>query len=523
MKTVYKHGNELNEKILKGVNTLADYVAATYGPRGRNVILSQKDKRPLITKDGVTVASFVELEDPFENVGAQVIKQAAQVTNSNAGDGTTTSTVLARAILTHAQRHLAAGASPIEMRRGIYKAVAKISENITEMATPISSFEEIANIATISANGDTMIGKIIAKAIDSVGKDGAISIEEGRSIDTTLEVVEGFQFDSGYISTEFITDERRGALVYNDALFLVTDYAIDNLDDLLPILEQVSRESRPLVIVAEEVKGQALAALIMNTMRGSMRVAAIKAPRFGEERRNILDDLSLSTGATFVTRSAGLRLADVKLQHLGEAKKIDSLRNWTTVVGGKGDFAEVDKRIETLKVQLKQTDDLMECERIQERITKLASGVAIIRVGGTTAIDMNERKHRIEDALEAVKSAQTEGVVPGGGVALLRAASNITIEAENEDQELGAEIVRAASVEPVRQMAVNAGRSADLVVDQVLTAQGSTGYNFVNDTMVDMYSEGIIDPAKVTRTALQNAASAAATLMTSGHAIVEAS
>ena len=521
MKTVYKHGNELNEKILQGVNTLADYVAATYGPRGRNVILSQKEKRPLITKDGVTVATFVELEDPFENVGAQVIKQAAQVTNSNAGDGTTTSTVLARAILTHAQRHLAAGASPIEMRRGIYKAVTELSKKITDMATPISSFEEIANIATISANGDSMIGKIIAKAIDSVGKDGAISIEEGRSIDTTLEVVEGFQFDSGYISTEFITDERRGALVYNDALFLITDYAIDNLDDLLPILEQVARENRPLVIVAEEVKNQALAALIMNTMRGSMRVAAIKAPRYGEDRKNILDDLSLSTGATFITRGTGLRLRDVKLSHLGEAKKIDSLRNWTTIVGGKGDFEEVDKRIDTLKTQLQQTDDLMECERLQERITKLASGVAIIRVGGTTAIDMNERKHRIEDALEAVKSAQTEGVVPGGGVALIRASEGLEVEVENADQRLGVEIILAAASEPVRQMARNADRSADLVVNQVQSADGSVGYDFTNDTLVDMYSEGIIDPAKVTRTALQNAASAAATLMTSGHAIVE--
>ena len=441
--------------------------------------------------------------------------------HGNEIDGTTTSTVLARAILTHAQRHLAAGASPIEMRRGIYKAVTELSKKITDMATPISSFEEIANIATISANGDSMIGKIIAKAIDSVGKDGAISIEEGRSIDTTLEVVEGFQFDSGYISTEFITDERRGALVYNDALFLITDYAIDNLDDLLPILEQVARENRPLVIVAEEVKNQALAALIMNTMRGSMRVAAIKAPRYGEERKNILDDLSLSTGATFITRGTGLRLRDVKLSHLGEAKKIDSLRNWTTIVGGKGDFEEVDKRIDTLKTQLQQTDDLMECERLQERITKLASGVAIIRVGGTTAIDMNERKHRIEDALEAVKSAQTEGVVPGGGVALIRASEGLEVEVENADQRLGVEIILAAASEPVRQMARNADRSADLVVNQVQSADGSVGYDFTNDTLVDMYSEGIIDPAKVTRTALQNAASAAATLMTSGHAIVE--
>jgi len=517
----YCSDSALHEGLLRGVNILADNVASTLGPRGRNVILHKKGGRPIITKDGVTIARFVDLEDPFENAAVQVIKQASSQTNSVAGDGTTTATVLARAILEQAQRYLKVGASPVELKRGIDKAVAKIVENIEKLSRPIMSEEDIAHIATISANGDKTIGDLIATAVDRVGKDGSITVEEARSVETSLDLVEGFRFDSGYLSPQFINDEHRGTVKYEDAFILVTDEQIDAVDQILPVLEVVARENRPLVIVAENVEGQALAALIMNALRGTMKVAAIKAPRYGQERRNILKDLSVSTAATFMAKGASLKLKDTKLEHLGRCKTIDITKGITTIVDGAGDPDEVEKRIESLKVELEQTDSLHECERIQERIIRLASGVGIIRVGGLTEVEMIEKKHRIEDALEAVSSARQEGVVPGGGVALLRATEKLQVVTDNEDQDLGVKIILEAVKAPIRQMAENAGESADLILAKVLAAEDGLGWDFSTGKIVDMIEAGVIDPAKVTRTALQNAASAASTLLTTNYAIIE--
>tara|TARA_R110000824_G_scaffold129472_2_gene290713 strand:+ start:1598 stop:3169 length:1572 start_codon:yes stop_codon:yes gene_type:complete len=517
----YDSGSSLQEKILKGVDILADNVASTLGPRGRNVILHKKGSNPIITKDGVTISKFVDLEDPFENAGAQIIKQVAAKTADECGDGTTTSTVLAHAILREAQKYVVAGSSPVEIKRGMDKTVKAIVERLEALAKPISSVEDIEHIATISANGDKSIGKLVASAVEVTGKDGSITIEEARSVETSLDLVEGFRFDSGYASPQFITDERRGAVKYSEPLILVTDYDLETVDQLLPILEVVARENRPFVIVCENIEGQALAAIIMNAIRGTLKVAAVKAPRYGEERRGVLKDLALSVGATFVSRSAGAKLEDVRLTHLGTSKTIDIIKNVTTVVGGKGDVEEVDKRIEALKVELEQTDSLYECERLQDRITRLASGVAIIRVGGATEIEMIEKKYRIEDALEAVRSAQQEGIVPGGGVALVRTSKNLDLEFENEDQEIGSKIVCEAVKSPIKQMASNAGESPDLVLYEILSLHNGDGRDFTTGKVVDMYEAGIIDPAKVTKTALQNAVSAASTLITTNYAIVE--
>ena len=512
----------LSAKVMNGVNTLADNVGATMGPKGRNVILHQKGKDPIITKDGVTVSAFVHLDDEFENAAAQIIKQATAQTNSMAGDGTTTATVLARELLVAAQRYITAGASPTELKRGIDAAVTVVVRELHAMAQHIETLSDVEDIATISANNDRTIGKLIATAVDQAGKDGSITIQESRSVDTTLDVIEGFRVEAGFAAAAFVTDERRGAVHYDTPLLLITDNRIESVDQILPVLEIVARDSRPLVIVAEEIEGQALAALIMNTVRGSMQIAAVKAPFYGERRRNILQDLALSTGAEFIARDGAISLRDVKLPNLGQCRSIDITKNTTTVIGGKGDFEEIDRRIELLKTMVSETDDLRECEKIQERITKLASGVAVINVGAPTEVEMVEKKHRIEDALEAVKSAQDEGMIAGGGVALLRAAEALsTLEAENEDQQFGIEIVRTATTSPLRQMATNSGLSADLVLSKVESAEGSVGYNFRTDEIGDMLEFGIIDPVKVTRTALQNAASAAGTLITTSHAIIE--
>tara|TARA_Y100000296_G_scaffold81095_1_gene107716 strand:+ start:1259 stop:2827 length:1569 start_codon:yes stop_codon:yes gene_type:complete len=517
----YCSNAELQAKILEGVETLADNVATTLGPKGRNVILQEKGKRPIISKDGVTISRFVDFEDEFMNTGAQIIKQAAEQTNSDAGDGTTTTTILCRAILQHAQRYITAGVSPVELKRGIDKAVAAIVNNLEEYSRPISSLDDIERIATISANGDEVIGKLVATAVDQAGKDGAITIEEARSIETSLDLVEGFRMSAGYAASAFVTDERTAMTKYNSPLLLVTDEKIEMVDQILPVLELVAREGKPLVIIAEEIEGQALAALIMNTVRGTMKVAAVKAPRYGEERRCLLEDLAISTGATFVNRLNGMSTRETKLHDLGSATKIEISKGLTTIMGGKGDLDEVEKRIQTLKRQLADTDNLHECERLQDRITKLASGVAIIRVGGATEVEMIEKKHRIEDALEAVRSAQQEGIVAGGGTVLLRAASELQVQTDNEEQALGVEIVKGAIEEPIRQMALNAGSSPDLAVTRVLSADSTEGWNFSTGEFVDLFESGILDPAKVTRCALQNAASAAGTLITANYAIVQ--
>jgi len=517
----YQNGNQLQTQVLNGINRLADNVASTLGPRGRNVILHKKGANPIITKDGVTVADFISFDDPFENVGAQIIKQVASQTNALAGDGTTTSTVLARAILEHSQKYLAAGSSPVELKKGIDKAVKFVVEYIYEMSSPVNSQGDIKNIAKISANGDEAVASLITAAIDQAGRDGSITIEEAKSMETTLEVVEGFRFDSGYFAKAFVTDQRRNVCRYNNPLILITNYRIETVEDVYPVLELASRDSRPLVIIAEEVEGQALAAMIMNAARGTMKVVAVKAPRYGEERKSILEDLCVATGATFISRDSDRTLKSVKLEDFGYCKTIEIMRNLTTIVDGKGRYADIEKRIDIVKEQIMEEDDIRVCEGLQERITRLASGVAIIKVGAPTEIEMIEKKHRIEDALEAVKSAQEEGIIPGGGATLVRAAKNIDIDLDSQDQMLGVEIIKQALSTPLRQMAKNAGKSPDIIVSLVEDESDGYGYDFNSGEIINMLEEGIVDPAKVTRVALQNAASAASTLITTNYAIIE--
>ena len=518
----YKNGSSLNESILKGMNTLADNVGATLGPKGRNVILYDKKQNiPVITKDGVTVAKFVELEDPFENVGVQILKQAAEQSATTAGDGTTTATVLARGILNRAQKYLAAGMSPIEMKRGMDKACGHISQVLRDASRPIQSEEDILHIATISANNDKAIGTLISKAVDSAGKDGSVLVEEARSIETSLDLIEGFRFDSGYVSSTFINNERNGTVHYDNPLLMVTDEKVEIIEQILPTLEYAARENRPLIIVAGEMEGQALAAVIANAVRGTMKIAAVKAPRYGEERRNILKDLCASVGATFVTRENGLQVKDVQMMHFGQCKSITVSKMGTTIVGGKGNEEEIETRIEAIKALIQEEDNLKTCERLQERITRLASGVAIIRVGAATEIEMIEKKHRIDDALEAVRSAQEEGIVPGGGIALLKAVESFNIEVENESQAAGVKVIIAAVEEPIRQMSINAGLSPDIVVTQVKSQEKyNFGVNFMTGRIVDLAAAGVIDPVKVTRCALENAVSVASTIITTSHAIV---
>jgi chaperonin GroEL len=517
----YESEEALQQKIIKGANVLADNVASTLGPKGRNVLLQESGKVPFITKDGVTVAHFVALDDPFENAGAQIIKQAAVQTNSDAGDGTTTATVLARAILREAQRYIMAGIPPTELQRGLTVALSEVASSLKAMARPVKSIADIQHIATISANNDERIGQLIASAVDKVGQDGAITIEESRSLETSLDIAEGFRLDSGYCAGAFVNDERRAMMYQEEPLFLVTDYKINAVEQILPLLEMIAREGRPLVIVAEEVEGQALAALIMNAMRGTMRVAAIKAPRYGESRRNTMQDLALSVGATFITRESGIKLQEVKMTHLGSAKFIESTKYDSTIVGGHGDFELVEEQIQKLKALIEQTESLQICEQIQDRIVRLSAGVAIVRVGGATEVEMTEKKHRIEDALEAVRSAQEEGIVCGGGTALLRASQSLVLTVNSTDQAMAGAIVQAACQEPIRQMATNAGLSPDIIVNDVLAAHRDEGWDFRNGEMVNLYESGIVDPVKVTRTALQNAISCAGTLITTNYGIIQ--
>lgn len=523
IKKHYASQEELEEKAAKAVSKLREYVGSTMGPRGRNVILRQKDRTAIVTKDGVTVARFFEspTDDPTEKAVVDIVKQASEETNSEAGDGTTTAIVLADALYERARRHMAAGISPIELKRGIDKAVEKMCAILSDLSTPIKTLEDIEDIAKISANGDEVIGKLIAEAVDMAGKDGAISVKEGRSLETTLEVVEGFRFQSGIVAPVFITDERSGALKYEKPFILVTDEKIDSVPQLMPILEQVAREDKPLVIVAQDITGQALAALAMNVVRGSMKIAPIKAPGFGQERINILHDLAVSVGATFVSEEHGKKLEETTLADLGSCESIESTRVMTTVVGGNSDPDKLATRISVMEKEIEDLDDIRECERIQERINRLVSGVAIINVGGLTEVEMIEKKHRIEDSLEAVKSAQKEGIVSGGGTALIRAASLLNVEVSNEEQEHGVAIVKAAAEYPLRQIVQNCGGKPDVVVNFVKDSEDGMGWDAASEKMVNMLEAGIVDPAKVTKTALRNAASVVGALMTSGCSIVE--
>jgi len=521
----YNNSQTLRQSLEEGIRIVAENVASTLGPKGRTVILHQKGKNPITTKDGVTVAKFIDLEDPFQNTGAQIVKQAAEKTNQEAGDGTTTTTVLTYAMYREAQKYLTAGAPPIELKKGMELAIEHLVKQIEDTATPIKSIDDVQNIATIAANGDETIGKLVAKAIDLAGKDGSVTIEEARSLETSLELVEGFRFNSGYLATAFINNDQRALVRYDNPLVMVTDEKIENVEDMLPALEIAARESRPFVIVAENIEGQALASLIMNAMRGTMRVCGIKAPNYGEERRNTLKDLAISVGATLVSRESGVRLKDVKLTHFGEVKKLEATKNITTMVGGAGEMEVVEREIEKLKAIMQDTESIRECEQIQERITRLASGVSVIRVGAATEIEMIEKRHRIEDALESVRSAQLEGILPGGGSFLAQHSinlfDNVKEKTLNDWQELGVKIVQQAIREPLRQMCRNAGESADLILSQVEQEEPNYGYDFKLSVVVNVLDSGIIDPARVTRCALQNAVSVAGTLITSNYAIVE--
>ena len=516
-------GDDIRNKLINGANKLADAVASTLGPRGQNVILYKRGADPVITKDGVSVARVVELDDDYEQAAVEVLRQAALETEKTSGDGTTTSTVLARAILTGANKHIAAGASSIDLKRGIDLAVEAICTQVAEISQPVSSEEEIEHIATVSANGDSAIGKLIAETVAAIGKDGAITIEESKSLDTTMDVVEGFRLGAGYVSPQFVTDDRKGTVEYNDALVLITDETLDNIDDMLPILEVVARDGRPFVIVAEEVEGQLLAALIINRMRNGMKIAAIKAPRYGEERRQILEDLSLITGATFITKEGGHQLKNVKLEDLGTVQRIDISKHHTTVADGNTNYEELESRLNFLREEVENTDSLSEAEKIQARIGRLTSAVGVIRVGGATEIEVTEKKHRVEDALEAVKSAQEEGIVPGGGTALLRCARNIEIEPQNNDQLLGAQVVLESCLAPITQILNNANISSDIVVNSLTYDDHgeNVGFNVRSEKFEDLIETGVIDPAKTVKCALQNAASAAGTLLTTNCAVLK--
>tara|TARA_A100001515_G_scaffold11659_4_gene9114 strand:+ start:7196 stop:8785 length:1590 start_codon:yes stop_codon:yes gene_type:complete len=515
---------QLQEKLSSGVNKLADCVAVTLGPRGRNVMLRAGGK-PVITKDGVTVAKFFSTDDLFEDAAAEVLKEVADNTNSSAGDGTTTSTVLAREIFNEAQKYIRAGHDPLQIKKGMEKSLESIISRLNKISQPVESFEEIKNVATVSANNDEAIGNLIATAADQAGHEGVVSVVAGRTEDTKLNLVEGFKFDGGYAAQAFVTNKRKNTVEYSEAFILVTEEKITQVAQILPVLEQVAREDRPLIIVAESVEEQALAALIMNTVRGSMRVAAVKAPGFGRERKEILSDLAMAVGATFVTRGSSPKLEDLKLKHLGKAKTIEVQKNSTTIVDGNGDWELIEERIESIKSEIKQTEDMRECKRLQHRISRLQSGVAIIEVGAASEVEMVEKKHRIEDALEAVRAAQSSGIVPGGGAALVSCISFLPKNLNNSES-FGREVLKKAMLAPITQISKNCGVSPDLVIDSVMRQNkrkksSNYGYNFVTNKVVDMFEEGIIDPAKVTITALKNAVSVVSTLLTTATCIIQ--
>ena len=519
----YESRNKLQEKLLSGIEILANNVCSTLGPKGRNVILKTKDGSPIITKDGVTIANFVDLEDPFENLSAQIAKQAAAKTNQIAGDGTTTSTVLTRAIFKKALKYINSGAAPIDLKRGMDRAKDDILKVIKENALKVTSMKNLKHIATISANGDEVIGDLLATAIEQAGVDGGIKIEDAKSSQTTLEMIEGFIFDSGWVSPRFVNDERRNAISHDDCIFFITDHKLEFIEPVLPILELAARENKPLVIVADGVEGQFLASLIVNVIRGSMKVAAIKPPRYGEERREILKDIALATGGTFFTRESGKEYSEFKLKDFGRAKSVDVTRYTTTIVGGNANHEQVEERIEVLKDLIENESNMKMCERTQERINRLVSAVAIIKVGAPTEAEMIEKKHRIEDALGAVTAAQKHGFHAGGGISLLRASREISAPEElSEDMILGYKIIRESCAEPFRQISINCGLSSDVLIQSVLQSKNkNVGIDFTNGEECDMIKSGIIDPALVTSVALENAVSVAGTLITTNYAVVE--
>jgi chaperonin GroEL len=507
------YGEQSRQAILRGINQLADAVKVTLGPKGRNVILDRKFGSPTITKDGVTVAKEIDLKDPLENMGAQMVREVASKTSDTAGDGTTTATVLAQAIYREGAKNVVAGANPMELKRGIEKAVEVIVEEIKKMSRPVSG-NMVAQVGMISANSDLTIGKIIAEAMDKVGKDGVITVEEAKTLDTSLDVVEGMQFDRGYLSPYFVTDAERMEVVLENPAILIHEKKISSMKDLLPVLEQVARLSRPLLIVAEDVDGEALATLVVNKLRGTLLSAAVKAPGFGDRRKAMLEDIATLTGGKAITEDLGLKLENIKMEDLGKAKKVTIDKDNTTIIEGAGSQAAIEGRVKQIRAQVEDTTSDYDREKLQERLAKLVGGVAVIKVGAATETEMKEKKARVEDAMHATKAAVEEGIVPGGGVALLRGVKALDKLKLEGDQLVGLQIIKRAIEEPMRWIAINAGEEGSIVVAKVRDMKQDEGFNAATDTYEDLVKAGVIDPAKVVRSALQNASSIASLLLT---------
>ncbi len=514
------HGEESRAAILRGINQLADAVKITLGPKGRNVVIDKKFGSPTITKDGVTVAKEIELKDALENMGAQMVREVASKTSDVAGDGTTTATVLAQAIFREGVKTVAAGANPMALKRGIDKAVERATKEIQRLAKPVKG-DMIAQVGTVSANGDATIGNIIAQAMDKVGKDGVITVEESKTMDTSLEVVEGMQFDRGYLSPYFVTDPERMEAVLENPLLLIHEKKISSMKDLLPLLEQVAKMGKPMLIIAEDVEGEALATLVVNKLRGTLNIAAVKAPGFGDRRKAMLEDIAILTGGKVISEDLGIKLENVKLEDLGRAKKVTIDKDNTTIVEGNGKGSDIEGRVKTLRAQIEDTSSDYDREKLQERLAKLVGGVAVIKVGAATETEMKEKKARVEDAMHATRAAVEEGIVPGGGVALVRAAKKLDNWQINKDgdgdpdEQIGVNIVRRALEEPLRQIVQNAGKEGAVVVEKVRAGKDdSYGFNAQTEVYEDLVKAGVIDPAKVTRTALQNAASIAGLMLT---------
>lgn len=516
-------GSDARARMVEGVNILANAVKVTLGPKGRNVVLERSFGAPTVTKDGVSVAKEVELKDKLQNMGAQLVKEVASKTSDTAGDGTTTATVLAQAIVREGSKYVAAGLNPMDLKRGIDKAVAVLVEQLKKASKATTTSKEIAQVGSISANSDESIGKIIADAMDKVGKEGVITVEDGKSLDNELDVVEGMQFDRGYLSPYFINNPEKQAALLDDPYVLLYDKKISNIRDLLPTLEAVAKAGKPLLIVAEDVEGEALATLVVNTIRGILKVVAVKAPGFGDRRKAMLEDIAILTGGKVIAEEVGLSLEKVQLSDLGRAKRIEVGKENTTLIDGAGKTADIEARVKQIRVQIDEATSDYDREKLQERVAKLAGGVAVIRVGAATEVEMKEKKARVEDALHATRAAVEEGVVAGGGVALLRARQAVgNIKGDNADQEAGVKLVLKAIEAPLREIVANAGGEPSVVVNKVLEGKGNFGFNAANDSYGDMLELGILDPTKVTRTALQNAASVAALLLTTEAMIAEA-
>jgi chaperonin GroEL len=512
---------EARRAILRGVDKLANAVKATLGPKGRNVVLDKKFGAPNITKDGVTVAKEIELEDPFENMGAQMVKEVASKTSDVAGDGTTTATVLAQAVIREGMKNVTAGSNPMALKRGIDKAVEAAVEEIRRLSKPTKGKKEISQVATISANNDKQIGDLIADAMEKVGKDGVITVEEAKGVETTLEVVEGMQFDRGYISPYFVSDPERMETVIENPLILINEKKISGMKDLLPILEQIAKMGKPLLIIAEEVEGEALATLVVNKLRGTLTTCAVKAPGFGDRRKEMLKDIAVLTGGEVISEELGIKLENIRLEDLGKCKKVVVDKENTTIIEGAGKEKEIEGRIKQIRTQIEETTSDYDREKLQERLAKLAGGVAVIKVGAPTEIAMKEKKARVEDALNATRAAVEEGIVPGGGVVMLRALAALEKVRAGGDEKIGVEIVRRALEEPIRWIAENAGVEGSIVVQKVRESSGSFGFNAETEEYEDLVAAGIIDPTKVTRIALQNAASIAGLMVTTECMVTE--